>query len=473
MTNTELAFLPATDLHTLIRDKQVSPVEVTRTFLERIEHLDSHLNSYLTVLPEDALRAAKASEEAVVSGAELGPLHGVPVSIKDLEMTSGVRTTGGSLLFEDRVPNVDSEVVRRIMGAGAIMLGKTNTPELGLLGHTENRLGDHCRNPWDTSRTTGGSSGGAGAAIAAGLCTLASGSDGGGSIRIPASFCGIYGIKPTQGRVPRLVGAAAAQVANQFSQSGPMSRTVRDSALLLQVLAGRHPGDPGSLRDEPDDYLSAADRGVQGLRIGWSPDFGYAAVDGEVLEAASKAAKVFESMGCIVEEVDIALEDPFDAFWSLFTANVAATFDHLVEGRTDQLTWYGRESFEMAHSVSGIEYARAVGYLDLLKAQFDDVFDQYDLLLSPTTATTAFPVGSPPSEIGGQEAHWFWGYTPFTFPINMIGHPAASLPCGLSSEGLPIGLHVVGRHGDDSSVVAASAAFEEAMPWAHLQPPIS
>ena len=176
-------------------------------------------------------------------------------------MTSGVRTTGGSLLFEDRVPNVDSEVVRRILGAGAIMLGKTNTPELGLLGHTENRLGDHCRNPWDTSRTTGGSSGGAGAAIAAGLCTLASGSDGGGSIRIPASFCGIYGIKPTQGRVPRLVGAAAAQVANQFSQSGPMSRTVRDSALLLQVLAGRHPGDPGSLRDEPDDYLACRGQG--------------------------------------------------------------------------------------------------------------------------------------------------------------------------------------------------------------------
>ena len=396
MTNTELAFLPATELHILIRDKQISPVEVTRTFLERIEHLDSQLNSYLTVLPEDALRAAKAAEEAVMLGKELGPLHGVPVSIKDLEMTSGVRTTSGSLLFEDRVPNVDSEVVRRILGAGAIMLGKTNTPELGLLGHTENRLGDHCRNPWDTSRTTGGSSGGAGAAIAAGLCTLASGSDGGGSIRIPASFCGIYGIKPTQGRVPRLVGAAAAQVANQFSQSGPMSRTVRDSALLLQVLAGRHPGDPGSLRADPEDYLAAADRGANGLRIGWSPDFGYAAVDGEVLEAASKAAKVFESMGCIVEEVDIALEDPFDAFWSLFTANVAATLDHLVEGRTDQLTWYGRESFEKAHSVSGIEYARAVGYLDLLKAQFNDVFDQYDLLLSPTTATTAFPVGSPP-----------------------------------------------------------------------------
>ena len=473
MTNTDLAFLPATELRDMIRNKKVSPVEATTTFLDRIEAFDSQLNAYLTVLPEDALRAARAAEDAVMQGSELGPLHGVPVSIKDLEMTSGVRTTGGSLLFEDRVPDVDSEVVRRIMGAGAVLLGKTNTPEMGLLGHNENRLGDHCRNPWDTSRTTGGSSGGAGAAIAAGLCTLASGSDGGGSIRIPAGFCGTYGIKPTQGRVPRLVGAMAAQVANQFSQSGPMSRTVRDSALLLQVLAGRHPGDPTSLRDEPEDYLAAADRGVEGLRIGWSPDFGYAPVEGEVLEASSRAAKVFEDMGCVVEEVDIELEDPFDAFWSLFTANVAATFDHLVEGRTDELTWYGRESFDKAHSVSGIEYARAVGYLDLLKAQFADVFDRYDLLLSPTTATTAFPVGSPPPAIGGQEVHWFWGYTPFTFPINMIGYPAASLPCGLSSEGLPMGLHVVGRHGDESTVIAASAAFEEAMPWAHLRPPVS
>ena len=473
MSNTDLAFLPATELRDLIREKKVSPVEATSAFLERIDRLDSQLNSYLTVLPEEALRAARAAEDAVMRSGELGSLHGVPVSIKDLEMTSGVRTTGGSLLFEDRVPDVDSEVVRRIMGAGAVLLGKTNTPEMGLLGHNENRLGDHCRNPWDTSRTTGGSSGGAGAAIAAGLCTLASGSDGGGSIRIPASFCGTYGIKPTQGRVPRLVGAMAAQVANQFSQSGPMSRTVRDSALLLQVLAGRHTGDPTSLRDEPEDYLAAADRGVEGLRIGWSPDFGYAPVHGEVLEASSKAAKVFEDMGCVVEEVDIELEDPFDAFWSLFTANVAATFDHLVEGRTDELTWYGRESFDKAHSVSGIEYARAVGYLDMLRAQFADVFDRYDLILSPTTATTAFPVGSPPPAIGGREVHWFWGYTPYTFPINMIGYPAASLPCGLSSEGLPIGLHVVGRHGDESTVIAASAAFEEAMPWAHLKPPVS
>ena len=473
MTDNELAFLPAIELRNLVREKKVSPVEAAKTFLERIDSLDSQLNSYLTVLPEDALRAARAAEDAVMRGDELGPLHGVPVSIKDLEMTSGVRTTGGSLLFEDRVPDVDSEVVRRIMGAGAVMLGKTNTPELGLLGHNENRLGDHCRNPWDTSRTTGGSSGGAGAAIAAGLCALASGSDGGGSIRIPASFCGIYGIKPTQGRVPRLVGAAAAQVANQFSQSGPMSRTVRDSALLLQVLAGRHPGDPASLRDEPDDYLAAADRGVRGLKIGWSPDFGYTPVDAEVLEASTKAARAFEDMGCVVEDVAVEIEDPFDAFWNLFTTNVAATFDHLVEGRADQLTWYGRESFDKAHSVSGVEYAKAVGYLDLLKAQFADVFDRYDLLLSPATASTAFPVGSPPPAIGGREVHWFWGYTPFTFPINMIGYPAASLPCGLSSEGLPIGLHVVGRHGDESSVVAASAAFEEAMPWAHLKPPVS
>ena len=274
-----LAFAPASELAALIADKQASPVELTALYFERIERLDGQLHAYLTLCRDEAMQAAKEAENAVMRGDALGPLHGVPISIKDLELTKGIRTTSGSLPFKDRIPDEDSIVVERVKAAGAIILGKTNTPEFGHRGTTENLLGEPCRNPWNTERTPGGSSGGAAAALAAGLCAIATGSDGGGSVRIPASFCGLYGIKPTQGRVPRYGGRAAPAIANQLSQSGPITRTVRDSAILLQALAGHDARDAGSLRDAPADYIAALDRDISGLRIGWSPDFGYAAVD--------------------------------------------------------------------------------------------------------------------------------------------------------------------------------------------------
>jgi len=357
--------------------------------------------------------------------------------------------------------------------AGAVILGKTNTPEFGLLGTTENRLGDHCRNPWNTERTTGGSSGGAGATVVAGLCSLAVGSDGGGSVRIPSSFCGVYGIKPAQGRVPRYAGAKAPVIANQFSQSGPMTRTVRDSALLLQVLAGHDPRDRSSLRDTPPDFLAALDRDVKGLRVAWSPDYGYAVVDPEVVEVTSKAARAFEELGCTVEEPDLSLDAPFDAFWKVFTANAYASYGALLRNRADQLTEYARESIGYGGKVTGAAYARALGYMNHLKGQFADLFEEYDLLLSPTTAVPAFPVGQTITEIDGKEVHPFWGFLPFTYPINMVGHAAASIPCGFSSDGMPIGLHVVGRQGGEEAVIAASAAFERARPWTQHLPPVS
>jgi aspartyl-tRNA(Asn)/glutamyl-tRNA(Gln) amidotransferase subunit A len=252
-----------------------------------------------------------------------------------------------------------------------------------------------------------------------------------------------------------------------------MSRTVRDSAMLLQVLAGHDDRDRGSLRDEPDDYLVAADRGVDGFRIAWSPDFGYAPVDDEVARTTATAAKAFEDMGATVEETDLNVGQPFDAFWDLFSTIALVRAGTLPEEHHDELTWYGKETYERGAGVSGRRFALAFGEIDVLKAKFSDLFSRYDLLLSPTLATTAFPVGSPPETIGGKPVHWFWGYLPFTYPINMIGHPAASVPCGFSSGGLPIGLHIVGRRGDESSVIAASAAFEEAHPWAHHRPAVS
>jgi aspartyl-tRNA(Asn)/glutamyl-tRNA(Gln) amidotransferase subunit A len=470
----DLAFAPALTLSEKVAAKEVSPVELTELFLRRIERLDGRLNSYLTLVHDEAMAAAKVAEEAVMHDDALGPLHGVPISLKDMQMTRGIRTTQGCAVYGDRIPTADSAVAERVRGSGAIVLGKTNTPEFGMLGATENRLGDECRNPWDAERTSGGSSGGAASALAAGLCPLATGGDGGGSIRIPASFCGVYGIKPTQGRVSSYTGVPATAT-NLTSQQGPMSRTVRDSALLLQVLAGHDPRDPGSLRDAPDDYLAAADRGVSGLRIAWSPDFGYASVDPEVAEVAAGAVAVFQELGCSVEESNLALESPLDTWWTIFCASGYASYGHLLDDHADELTWYGRMCIEAGRDVTGAGYAKALGQRDVMRAQIANVFDKADLLVSPTMPVPAFPVQGYPESIGGRKASPSpaWGFIPFTHPINTVGYTAASVPCGFSSDGMPIGLHIVGREGDESTVIAASAAFEEARPWADARPAVS
>ena len=471
-----LAFAPAYEQAALIASKQVSPVELAAMYFERIERLDSRLNAYLTLTRDEAMAAARAAEDAVMRGDALAPLHGVPISIKDLQMTKGVRTTMGSLAYKDQVPDADSAVVERVRASGAVMLGKTNTPEFGLLGANENRLGEECRNPWDAARTSGASSGGAGAAVAAGLCALGTGGDGGGSIRIPASFCGIYGIKPTQGRVSSFSGVPpAAPTGNLLSQQGPMSRTVRDSAILLQALAGYDRRDVSSLRAPVPDFVEALDRDISGLRIAWSADYGYAGVDPEVIEISAAAARVFEGLGCSVDESGLALEEAFETWWVFFSANVAATQGHLLDDPADPLSWYGRMAIEDGARTSAADFARALGGRDRMINQFADVFDAYDLLLSPTMATTAFPVGEYPEEIAGKRnaTRKGWGFLPFTHPINTIGHPAASVPCGFSADGLPVGLHIVGRKGDEATVLAASASFERAAPWADKRPLVS
>ena len=470
----ELAFAPATELRDLIADRQVTSVELTELYLSRIERLDGQLNSYLTLTPEIALDQARRADEATARGESLGPLHGLPISIKDLEMTKGIRTTSGSLVFRDRIPDEDSVVVERVLNAGAVMLGKTNTPEFGHRGTTENLLGPPCRNPWNTDCTPGGSSGGAAAALLAGLCAISTGSDGGGSIRIPASFCGVYGIKPTLGRVPRYAGRNAQVIANQLSQPGPITRTVRDAAMLLQTLAGWDARDVRSLREPPGDYAAAVERDVSELRIAWSADFGYAAVESEVVDICSAAAREFESLGCVVDDPGFAIDSPQEDFRVIFATNSYGPSSNLLHTRPDDLTDYFREPMEFAASLSAADYARALGGFDEIRAKFDDLFERYDLLLSPTMAVPAFPIGEHPEVIGGQAVDDpFFGYLPFTYPINAIGHPAASVPCGFSANGLPIGLHIVGRKGDEETVLAASSAFERAQPWGHHRPPVS
>ena len=474
MADDELAFTPASDLLRLIAAKEVSPVELTELYFSRIDRLDSQLNSYLLLTRDQAMRDARAAEEALMRSDDLGPLHGLPIAIKDSQMTAGVTTTSGSLLFKDRVPDRSAAIVERVLEAGAIMLGKTNLPEFGLVGACGNRLGDPERNPWNTGRTPGGSSGGAAAALAACLCPLATGGDGGGSIRIPASFCGIYGIKPTQGRVSSYNGAEHV-ISSPFSQQGPMSRTVRDSALLLQVVAGYDPRDPASMREPVPDFLAALDRDVTGLRVAWSPDYGFAAVDPEVLDVTSRAARVFEDLGCRVEESDLVMDAPYDSYGPIYETNAYAQYGRYVESRGGEMTEYAREFIGWGARVTGADYGRALGGIERLRAQMTDLFDEYDLLLSPTLALPAIPVDRFPEEIAGRPAypHRYFGFHPFTYPINAIGHTAASVPAGFSSDGLPIGLHIVGRRGGEETVIAASAAFERARPWIHHRPPVS
>ena len=474
MVDEELAFTPATELLELIATKQVSPVELTQLYYSRIDRLDSSLNSYLLLTRESAIKEARAAEEAVMRGDQLGALHGLPIAIKDTQMTKGVRTTNGSLLFKDRIPDKDSAVVESIQEAGGIMLGKTNAPEFGLVGTCENRLGDHGRNPWNTDRTPGGSSGGAAAAMAACLCPLAAGGDGGGSIRIPASFCGIYGIKATQGRASGYNGMEPV-VPNHFGQQGPLSRTVKDSALLLKVISGHDPRDPTSMREPVPDFVGAVDKDIQGLRVAWSPDYGFAAVDPEVLEVTSKASQVFEELGCHLEESDLVMDNPYAAYGPIYETNAYAQYGDFVESHGDLMTRFARDFIEWGSKVSGADLAKAIGLIDKLKAQMTDLFEKYDLLLSPTLALPAIPVGEFPEEIAGQPVypHRYFSFHPFTYPINAIGHTAASIPAGFSSDGLPIGLQIVGRKGDEETVIAASAAFERARPWIQHRPPVS
>ena len=470
--DSQLAFASAAEIRRLIADEEVSSVELTELFYRRIEQFNPQLNAYLTLCPDQALAAAQAADDAVRNGDDLGPLHGIPISIKDLEMTKEVRTTLGSAIYRDRVPDIDSIVVERVKAAGAVILGKTNTPEFGQSGTTENLLGDPCRNPWNPDYTPGGSSGGAAAALAAGLCTLATGSDGGGSIRIPSSFSAVTGIKPSQGRVPRYGGYGGPAV-NHFSQSGPMSRTVRDTALLLQVLAGPDVRDPNTLTDAPPDYLSALEGGVKGWRIAWSADLGYAAVDPEVAAITQAAARVFQDLGAIVEEAAPAIEDdPFPAFAAVFGIASYTANQGLYPERRDELTHYVRATFDAAAQLTAADLSRALAYVDRHKRRFADFFDDYDLLLTPAMAVTAFPVGQHPTSIAGRAVEPWWGYLPFTYPINMSGQTAASVPCGFSTAGLPVGLHIVGPTLAEGRVLRAMAAFEEARTWTQHRPAV-
>src|SRR5262250_1721070 len=388
MPSTELAFTPATELALLIRAKKLSPVELTRAVLERIERLNPAVNAFCTLTAEQALAAAREAEQALMNGDARGPLSGIPFSIKDLHYTKDVRTMSGSFIFETRVPDVDPPAVRRLKQAGGVMLGKTTTPEFGWKGLGDSPLTGITRNPWNTNMTTGGSSAGAGAAAAAGLGPLHQGSDGAGSIRIPSGFCGIFGLKPSYGRVPMW------PISNNdySSHMGPMTRTVPDAALMLSVMAGPDDWDRTSLEAAPEDYVGKLDAGITGLRVAFSPDLGGVTVDAEVAALVRDAVRAFDQLGCVVEEVKPGFADSHDLIRCLWSAHEAGNYaQHLPR-------WRARMDpgliacIEDGLQYSMVEYVEARGqklaYWDTVRP----LFEKFDLLLTPTLSVGAFPV---------------------------------------------------------------------------------
>lgn len=463
---TEFAYASATELARLIRNKEVSPVDIVDQLLARIEAINPQINAFCTVVSDDARAEAKRAEVKVMRGEELGPLHGVPIAIKDLTSTAGIRTTLGSLVFQDNVPEEDAICVQRIKNAGAIILGKTNTPEFGHKGTTDNLLFGTTKNPWNLDMTSGGSSGGSAAAVATGLVPFAEGSDGGGSIRIPSSFCGVYGLKPTYGRIP-YDGNHQNMFWSQapFLHYGPIARTVEDAALLLSVMAGYHSRDPYSLPDTGEDYLQEIRRDVRGLRVAYSPDLGFYQVDKRVHFAVEKAVKQLQSLGVRVDVIPVdlgskkAFEEAFETMWYV---QIASAYAALLPEKRELFSKAIVFMLETGQTINALDYKKTELVRTDLWYRLQRVFDNYDLLVCPTLAVPAFSHQiRGPKEINGVKVNPFTDWM-LTNVFNMTGHPATSLPVGFTDDNLPIGMQVIGRRLGDSTVLGLSYAYEQA-----------
>jgi Asp-tRNA(Asn)/Glu-tRNA(Gln) amidotransferase A subunit family amidase len=480
----DLCFTPARELAALIRERELSPVELVDALLDRIDRVDPAINCYVTVDREGARNAAAQVADSLLTRdkGELGPLYGVPISYKDLTPTAGLRTTFGSELFADHVPDQDALIVARAKAAGAITLGKTTTPEFGSDGVTESRLTGITRNPWNTDYTTGGSSGGAAAATVAGISPLATGSDGGGSIRVPSSLCGAVGLKASSGRIPHSIEFDSFNVVTTV---GPITRTVADNALLLSVIAGYDRYQPYSIPDKPDFLAAVTNPDVRGRRIAYSLDLGAGPIQAEVREAVDAAAKTFEELGAIVEPVDISLPDPMDYFVSYWGQQAAV---EAVEEGVDlsALSDLGAAVVAAARKLTTDDFVRtSFQTRSAIFRAFADVFANHELMIWPTTKMVAYPhhaVAGAPTHIGAHEIAVPEKYDPemyrglqnqmFTEAVSHAGLPAITVPAGFTPEGLPAGLQLASHQYDDWGVLRAAAAFEQARPWAARRPPL-
>jgi aspartyl-tRNA(Asn)/glutamyl-tRNA(Gln) amidotransferase subunit A len=457
------AELTATELIAAYRAGELSPVEATEAALQRIRRHDPQVNAFCLVDADAALSSAKESEERWRRGEPAGSLDGVPISIKDILLTKGWPTLRGSRTVDPAGPwEVDGPHVARVREHGAVLLGKTTTPELGWKGVTDNPLTGVTRNPWDPTRTPGGSSGGSAAAVLCGMGPLSLGTDGGGSVRIPAGFTGTTALKPTYGRVPHYPPSPFGTLAHV----GPMTRTAADAALLLDVISGADPRDPWALAPA-SPAAAELDRGVAGLRIAVSTTLGYVDVHPEVAAAFQAAARVFADLGAHVEEADPGFTDPIEAFETLWFSGAAKSTEHLGPQQRALMDPGLVAICEQGARYSALDYLSAMAVRNDLGTLMGEFHRRFDLLLTPTLPIPAFEAGR---EVPPGWPHERWTtWTPFTYPFNMTQQPAASVPCGFA-EGLPVGLQIVGPRHADNLVLAAAHAFQQATDWHTRRP---
>ena len=470
--------MPGHEIAERVRKREISPVEVTEAVLRQLEKVEPSLNAFVTVVPELALEEARRAEQSVtrIPADELPKLHGVPFTVKDLCETARVRTTYGAVAYQNNIPDHDDIGVGRLRAAGAILIGKTTTPEHGMLGVTESALTGITNNPWAITHTSGGSSGGAAASVAAGVAPFAWGSDGGGSIRVPAACCGVVGLKASPGRIPLGRGF------DMVSVVGPLTRNVRDAALLLDVTSGAHPTDAISLPDYPGSFEAATiGASVTGLRFAYSPDFGTAEVDHGVRAVVEAALRDLESAGAHVDPVNISLPDPIDFFEHFWAPGFAA---HLAE-QTPQGTLaetplhpFMRELAELGNNLTALEaYKAATETKSQILDGFLAALQNHDLVLSPTMPVTSFPHPGPeagPTHVNGIPIRRpMLDFHRLTEPPSHAALPAITVNCGYTQEGLPVGLQIIGPLRADAAVLAAAAGFEAITSWSQRRPPLA
>ena len=468
MNADELCFLSISDAAGLIRSRQLSPMELTRAHIDRVGRTDSTLNAFITLLSEEAVRSAQDAEQEIAGGEYRGPLHGIPIGLKDLYFTKGIRTTVGTKILRNFVPEYDAAVTEKFAEAGAILLGKLQMHEFALGATSVNPHDGPARNPWNPDRITGGSSGGSGAAVAGGQCMAALGSDTGGSIRIPGGLCGIVGLKPTFGRVSR---HGVYPLSWSLDTVGPMTRTVLDSAIVLNAISGYDPRDPSSSNVPTEDFTDGIEDGISGLRIGIPDDFFYDVISPEVAEAVCRAAGVLSELGAEVERCSIpALNHALGISSAILVTEAAETLFDKLRDRPEDIGADVRARLRLGAVTPAVDYIKAQRARSAYNAQLDEAMQKYDLLLAPSVAVGATGIDQEFVEVAGNQENALSLMSRLTRPFNLTGQPTISVPCGFTSEGMPIGMQLAGRQWRETTVLRAAYAYEQATEWHTRRP---
>ncbi len=466
----DLCFLPAVELARRLRTKQVSARDVLAAYLKQIERVNPKVNAIVTLVAEKAALQAKQADDAVANGAALGPLHGLPIAHKDLNETRGIRTTFGSRIFKDNVPDVDAIIVERMRRAGAITLGKTNTPEFGAGSQTFNEVFGRTLNPYDVAKTCGGSTGGGAVALACGMTSLADGSDMGGSLRNPASFCNVVGLRTAPGRVPR---ASKSNGWSTLGVDGPMGRTVADVAYFLSALAGPDRRSPIAIQEPGARFATSLERSFKNVRVAWFKDLGGTPFDPAIRAVIDGQRKIFESLGCVVDQAEPDFSGADESFKTLRALNYVASYAELVRTRRslikDTVIW----EVERGLKLNAAAITRAEALHTTMFERFRLFFEKYDYFILPVTQVPPFDVTTPyPTEVAGVKMETYIDWMKSCYYISIAGSPALSVPAGFTPEGLPVGIQIVGKHNDEWSVLQLGHAFETANGAGKRRPPV-